>query len=592
MTKKILKKNLTKRKNVIKRTKKYKKIRITKKNKRGGELSDEYKEKTQFRRTLYNIIKQINIRNISRNKIKEGINLFIDFFKNNHLINTLMPVSIEGKYVDKNISKVKIVDFVSPITIMLDSFWGNDLISDKDIVRILNAYFLNSGNFNNLSSRFKESPFKHEVYKQHVSNVMILLNKDNQFRIIEDGLDEATKTKLAELIPNEQKITTPQQIEKPQPKIDAKFILPYPLPTDNNVGYDRAVIPEFWKPIFENIFESKDELLEIRNQLMILYEDDRYKSNEKKNFKICQLLESLFPGYLTKSVLGDNESIKTLVNVNILNCFITLFYGLIVYRLYATNQEYLFIFKGGRALQLNLVDIPDIGKYGSEDTDILIIPNTFTNGIPNTFTNGVYNFDKMKNLSEHTAYLLKWIMPEEINIFISLTSNPKNKNKDITKILYNDGKLFKAVSDIGFGEINEDIKQYFVNYQYSPIFIDYFDKSSLFITPTIDDMLAEKIFYYAKYLKYQNMIIIKEPIIEQDYATLTSEECDRLLVKFKRAILKLVDAILRRDYFNPDDDADFELLDSKKLIVREILKGYHDFSNQEKEDVVLSIYPS
>jgi hypothetical protein len=584
MTKKIFKKNLTKRKNVIKRTKKNKKMRITKKNKRGGELSDEYKEKTQFRRTLYSIIRQISNRNTSRNKIKDGINLLINFFKSNLLINTLIPVSIEGKYVEKNISSIKIVDFVSPITFMLNSFWGNDLISDKDIVRILNAYFLNSGNFNNLSSRFKESPFKHEVYKQHVSNVMILLNKDNQFRIIEDGLDEATKTKLVELIPNKQQITTLQQIEEPQPEIDAKFILPYPLPTDNNVGYDRAVIPEFWKPIFENIFENRDELLEIRNQLMILYEYDRYKNDNKKNFKICQLLESLFPGYLTKSVLEHRESIKTLVNVNILNCFITLFYGLIVYRLYATNQDYLFIFKGGRALQLNLVDIPGIGKYGSEDTDILIIPNTFTNG--------VYNFDKMKNLSEHTAYLLKWIMPEEINIFISLTSNPKNKNKDITKILYNDGKLFKAVSDIGFGEINEDIRQYFVNYQYSPIFIDQFDKSSLFITPTIDDMLAEKIFYYAKYLKYQNMIIIKEPIIEQDYATLTSEECDHLLVKFKRAILKLVDAILRRDYFNADDGADFELIDSKKLIVREILKGYHDFSNQEKEDVVLSIYPS
>lgn len=51
-----------------------------------------------------------------------------------------------------------------------------------------------------------------------------------------------------------------------------------------------------------------------------------------------------------------------------------------MYRLYETKQDYLFIFKGGRALQLSLVDISGIGKYGSEDTDILIIPNRFTNG--------------------------------------------------------------------------------------------------------------------------------------------------------------------------------------------------------------------
>lgn len=580
MTKRILKKKrekFTKRKKIIKYTKKIKKMRITKKNKRGGEPSEEYKQKTLFRRTLYNIISQITNRKASRNKVKEGINLLIKFFKDNHLINTLIPVSMAGKYVDKDTSSIKIVDFVSPITFMLDSFWGNSLILDKDIIRILNSYFLNGGNFNNLSSRFKESPFKHEVDKQHISNIRILLNQDNQFRIIEDGLDEATKSKLAELIPNEQQITTPPPVEEHQTEINVRLTIPYPLPTDNSVGYDRSVVPEFWKPIFQN----GDELLEIRDSLMLFYEDDRYKSNEKKDFKICQLLESIFPGYLTKSALDFNESVKTLVNVNILNCFITLFYGLILYRLYETKQDYLFIFKGGRALQLNLVDIPGVGKYGSEDTDILIIPSRFTN-------NSVYNFDEMQNLSEHIAYLIKWIIPQEINVFISLPSNPKNKNKDVTKILYNDGSLFKAISDIGFGVINEDIRQYFDNYLYSPIYIDHFEKIALFITPTIDDMLAEKIFYYTKYFKYKNMIERNEPIMEQDYVTLTSEECDYLLLKFKRAILKLVETILRRDYF----DTNFETLDSKKIIVRDILKGYHDFSNEEKENVVLSIYPN
>jgi len=598
MTKRRIKKHLTKRKNAIKRTKKMKKINITKKNKRGGEQSEEYKEKTKFRRTLNNIVSQITNRNSSRNKVKEGINLLINFFKDNQLINTLIPVSMHGKYVDKDTSNIKIVDFISPITFMLDSFVGNASISDKDIVRILNTYFINSGNFNNLSSRFKESPFKHEVDKQRIPNIKMLLNQENSFHIIEDGLDEATKIKLAHLIPNEQQITTqdvePMPLEEPLPasapepepipEIDVRLSLPYPLPTDNTVGYDRGVVPEFWQPVFEN----GDELLQIRESFitlyehdrMTLYQHDRYGSDVKKNFKICQLLESMFPGYMTKTSLSFGETIKTLVNVNILNCFITLLYGFILYKLYDTKQDYIFIFKGGRALQLSLVGIPDIGQHGSEDTDILIVPNKFIDS--------VYDLEKMQNLSEHIAYLVKWIIPEEINVFVSLPSNPKNTNKDITKLLYNDNKLFKAVSDIGFGEINEDVKKYFDNYLFFPFYVDYFEKISLFITPTIDDMLAEKIFYYSKYLKYQNMIKRNEPIMEQDYITLTIEECDRLLVKFKKAILKLVDAILRRDDF----DADFDSTDSKKLLVRVILKDYHDFSNQEKEDVILSIYPN
>ena len=105
----------------------------------------------------------------------------------------------------------------------------------------------------------------------------------------------------------------------------------------------------------------------------------------------------------------------------------------------------------------------------------------------------------MENLSEHIGYLIKWMIPEEINVIVSLPTNPKNTNKDITKLLYNDDKLFKALSDIGFGEINEDIRKYFVNLSYSPIYIDNFETISLFITPTLDDMLSEKLFYYTKY---------------------------------------------------------------------------------------------
>jgi len=610
MTKRKIKKHLTKRKNVINGTRvinctqKNKKIRLTRKSKYGrqykrggGDISEEYKQKNIFRRAFNNFVIQIS----NKRNIKQAVNSIINTFEKNKLINTLIPITIEGKPVDKetySLAKrpVAIYDFVSPITVIFDNLTG--VLSDEDIIRILNVYYLNGGNFNNLSSRFKESPFKHEVKKNRVNNIKMLLNKSNPFHVIEDGLDEETKIRLAELIPNEQQITSHDPVihepviqepviqeivvEEPVLKTDSiteekliKLILPSPLPQDNTIGYDRTVVPEFWKPIFQN----GEELLQIREKFMSIYEIDRYTSDIQKRIKICDLLETIIPGYLTKYSLGFRETAKTLVNVNILNCFITLFYGMILYKLYETKQDYLFIFKGGRALQLSLVDIADIGKYFSEDTDILIIPNRLQ-GI-------VYDLEKMENLSEHIAYLIKWMIPEEINVFVSLPTNPKNTNKDITKILYNDNKLFKALSDIGFGDINEDIRKFFDNLSYSPFYLDEFQTTALFITPTLDDMLAEKLFYYAKYLKYRGMINRREPIMEQEYSNLTMEECERILFKFKRAIVKLVEAILKRDY---SDVTDLNSNDSAKLILREFISDYKDYTNQEKEDIVISIF--
>ena len=598
MTKRKIKKHFTKRKNDIKRTRKLKKMtRLTRKNRHGGEASQEYKEKNQFRRAFNNFVIQIK----NKRNIKQAVNSMINTFEKNKLINTLIPITIDGKTIDKDtysLAKrpVAVYDFVSPVTVIFDNLTG--ILSDEDIIKILNAYFLNGGNFNNLSSRFKDSPIKHEVNKNRVNNVKMLLNKSNPFHIIEDGLDEETKMKLAQLIPNVQQITSQEPIEetifndtviqepviqeqepnmylKPVSIINEKLTLPFPLPQNNDLGYDRTTVPEFWKPIFQ----GGQELLEIKEKFTGIYELDRYTTDEQKRLQICNLLETIIPGYLTKHTLDFRETAKTLVNTNILNCFITLFYGIILYRLYDTKQDYLFMFKGGRALQLSLVDIVDIGKYFSEDTDILIIPNKFEGG--------VYDLEKMENLSEHIAYLVKWMVPEEINVFVSLPSNPKNTNKDITKILYNDNRLFKALSDIGFGEINDDIARFFDNLSYSPLYLDDFETLSLFITPTLDDMLAEKLFYYAKYLKFKGMIRRHEPIMEQEYSNLTIDECERILFKFKRAILKLVEAILKRDY---SDVTDLNAEDSAKLILREFIRDYKDYTNQEKEDIVMNIF--
>jgi hypothetical protein len=564
-----------------------KKNRKTIKIKYGGEPNEQLREqqklKNLFRRTFNNYIIQIK----NRNNIKQGIRDLSKMFDNNKQINTLIPITESGKPVDKETysmakKPVDIYDFVSPITVIFDNLTNS--ISKEDIVKLLNSYYKNGGNFSNLSSRFKESPIEHEIKKLDVENVKILLDKSNSFHIIEDGLSDDVKDKLAQLIPNEQiiqseskpevSIAEKSEIKEEVMSIIPKLELPYPLPENNLVGYDRNLSPQFWDTIFNN-----GELLALRDGFMDIYQIDRYTSDQQKRIKICDLLEKIFPGYYTKYVLSYGESAKTLVNMNILNCFITLLYGIILYKLYNTKQDYLFIFKGGRALQLSLVDIIGVKKYFSEDTDILIIPNR-TQG-------GNYDLLKMENLSCHIGYLIKWFIPEEINIVVSLPTNPKNTNKEITKILYNDDKIYKALSDIGFGEMKEDIKKYFENLAYFQFFITEFNTVSLFITPTLDDILAEKLYFYAKYFILRDKLKKNELITEKGYQNITESECEHYMYKFRRAIVHLIDSVIKRDYHGTTG---MNLKEMSRLVLRGIIGNFDEYSNEEKEHIIEDLY--
>jgi len=603
-------------------TKKYKskkhlrKGRKTRKNKYGGdpnqEIIDSQARKNRFRNNFKDYIIQIT----NRKNINQAVNSIISSFNNNNgMINTLIPVSVAGKPLDIKTTKTPVVDFVSPITVIFDNATG--IVSDEQLIRLLNAYFTNGGNFNNLSSRFKITPFENEVNKRRINNVKILLDKSNPFHIIEDGLSEETRTKLAELIPNEQQIVSepepepePESISTPTAPVPEmthpKLSLPYPLPEDVKAGYDRSIEPEFWKPIFDN-----GELMSLRETFMSIYEKDKYTSDAAKRFIICDLLEKLFPGYYTRYHLDHRESAKTLVTINVLNCFITLLYGIITYKLFDNKEDYLLLFKGGRALQLSLNDIPNVTQYFSEDTDVLIIPNKFQGGI--------YNLLKMNNLSCHIAYLVKWFIPPEINIIIKLPLEQPSQYSDITKIIYNDDKLYKALSDIGFGDIKEDIKKYFENPLYFPFYLDMFETISLFITPTLDDILDEKLYFYAKYSNAKNKLKNGEIITERGYENLNEETCDYYLLKFNRAIKQLVDSIIKRDYLNldiVDKDENRQLVlpkmipdffrkyskkeqeiiykkvdETSRLILRGVISKFDDFSNDEKERVIEELYP-
>ena len=108
---------------------------------------------------------------------------------------------------------------------------------------------------------------------------------------------------------------------------------------------------------------------------------------------------------------------------------------------------------------------------------------------------------------------------------------------------------------------------------------------ALFITPKLDDILSEKLFYYAKYFKLKDLLEKKQPI---KYSNLTIEDCDYLLMKFKRAILKLVEVIITRDYSGL---VDFEIRDTSRLILRGFIVNFEDYTNKEKEDIIITFFP-
>lgn len=579
-----------------------KRNRITRKNKRGG-ISEKYQQMNNYRTDFINSLNRINNRS-SRNAIKDFRGILIGLFRNrNELINVLIPITESGEPVlFRDISAPdntkKVFDYVSQIIVIFNKL--SNILTQKDFVLIFNSYFTNGGNFNSLSSRFKLSPFKNELNKQRVDNVRMLLDNENPFHIIEDGLDEETKMQLARLIPNEQRIEAePELVDEhiPEPEPEAvvervpepepepipaqvvaypKLDFNYPLPTNNEEGYDREVPPEFWKPIFNN----GEQLLQIRDIFTRIYELSKYTTDtERRPNIICNILERIVPSYSTPNALNFGQTPKTFVTLNILNCFITLLFGMILSRLYETKQDFLFFFKGGRALQLSLVNIPDLVKYASEDADILIIPNK-SEGIS-------YDKNKMENLSSHIGYLVKWFIPQDINIMVILPTNPKNLNKDITKLIYNDNKLFKALSDIGFGEISQDIKKYFDDLLFDNFNIEEFNSLALFIIPTIDDMLSEKLYFFSKYFIFNEKLKRNEPINEIGYTNLTSEECQFYMTKFKKAILKLVEATIKKDY---KDTVGLDEKETSKLILRGIIGNFDDYSNEEKESIIMGIY--
>ena len=236
------------------------------------------------------------------------------------------------------------------------------------------------------------------------------------------------------------------------------------------------------------------------------------------------------------------------------------------------------MFKGGKSVQLAFAYVKNDKEYKSEDIDILIIPNK---------SSVEYNSDKAKALAFNISYLIRWVLNATYEK--NLDSQIMETNPMVVKLAYQaflrDGKPFgnkTALVDIDFSDIPEVNRPFYRNKTKmfygaakpirmvdDDVFSDdgkpYFGEDMLFYFQSMEQQIHEKLYYYLLYTKYKKQLQERNPILEEEYKTLTVSTCNYFLAKFKRSLL----ALLRgygKNYSNlfsefAEDDRVSEVLD-------------------------------
>lgn len=524
------------------------------------------------------------IQNNDLTKINETIITFSNGFRSNHLgINYRFFAYMNNfELIDREISSTITLPNVAIYPCLVIIF-GN--ISDNNIRKqLINSFIQNGGNINLQSSKTNMSALSYAVESRDRDLILFLQNNgadpntlnEEQRTIYDDimmqiRLEEEEKKRLKleakrrkkairhevteQAIPTDAPLPTvistviskvPEIVPDSEQVI--KLIIPTPLPSE--MGYPLDLEPDFWLPLFGygNMFTLREKI----HSMMI--EDARISVRDSKwtqIWGICQIIQTLIPTYYVPTEFKPSiptashtgllvvESPIDTSNYNILLCAALLVFGIISKKM--EKQDYHIIFKGGKAIQLVLGQIKASEIYKSEDIDVLVMPNDI-----------VYNEEHVKNLSGHIGYLVRWFLnitipqplPQRPNIIdISvLRPNPSNprSNPFIFKLSYKKQfGGFQAISDIDFKEIPENIKSFFeksVNYQFV---ISELDEKVTFTCPNIVALLEEKLYYYSLYTYFRDLLSKGQSITKPGYEALTIDECNRLLDKFKRAILPL-----------------------------------------------------
>ena len=550
-------------------------------------------------------------------KIQGAIDKFRNGFKGNlNGINTLIPIadnSIPVNKYESNINTTPLTTFVPLLVVIFNN------INDTNIRQTLvNAFINNKGNINLQSYNKKITALSSAIKLNDKELVTFLLKKGANVNFLTEeqkiAMDNLMKVPVNVEVPvKEPEIIKVPVIEEPvieEPTIElnqninpiVKLNISTELPTDS--GYNPDIEPEFWKPIF-----ADNEMLTIRKQIndMMITDGNIPLENDEvtSSWSICKIIKSIIPTYFTPTKNERYESFVGLVkdnNVDFSHFNITLCAALIIFGLISSKmigQDYKLLFKGGKAIQLVLADIPELSSYKSEDIDVLIMPDT---GI-------LYNEADIKNLSGHLAYLIRWFLnipAIENNIDMQYkisvqVPNPENAraNPFIFKLSYakivqkNDFRKnikvddFRQFSDIDFKELPSNIKTYFEDAKEYKFYISELNQNVMFRCPNLGSLLDEKIYYYAKYMGLKIMLQEKKVITEEGYQQITINDCDRFLEKFKRAILAMNNGLQKQRKQRYDET---ELLEREKTSIRTRLTKLGITDNAFQTTIVQSLY--
>ena len=344
-----------------------------------------------------------------------------------------------------------------------------------------------------------------------------------------------------------------------------KLSLPFELP--GQIGYPINTIPAFWAPIFN---KNPTELTSLRDKLREALALDNVipmEKNEMRNiWSICEMIQTMIPTYYvpTKNApywIGDTmyaDKPIDFARFNMTLCTCLIIFGILSDRM--VGQDYEFIFKGGKAIQLVLGQISGNPQYISEDIDILVRQ---AHGTP-------YNKDVAKNLASHIGYLIKWFLtyielptemlkddtkPVSLTIAVALPEVQDNTicdstskaNPNIVKISYNKvgTRICKAFADIDFKETPAEVSSYFKTTHKYPFHIEDLQTDLLFICPNIGSLIDEKIYLYAKYTRFKLLLEKGEKILDEGYETVNLKNCKFYMDKFAKALLALTLGLVR-----------------------------------------------
>ncbi len=485
------------------------------------EIQESQQKKEQFRKMFINALNSNNIITQLTNGIKS----------NRTSINTLIPINDDFKPVTKEMGQ-QIVNFVPLLAILIHNI--NDTQGIKQIVDI---FVKNTGNINLKSTRQSITALSMAVEHRNGELVEALINSGADI----NTLDIKQISDFNELMRNRQLELNASPINK----LDLTIEVPMQ-------GYDLSVEPEFWKPIF-----VKDELTNIKNRLKEMMNNDRqipFVNYELDHiYSVCEIVKIIIPSFYVPSknapVYTENMITQELnldfSNYNIILCASMLLYGIISKKM--EGQDYLPLFKGGKAVQLI---VPEV--YESEDIDLVITP---AEGI-------IYDVNMVKRISGHIACLIQWFFNNEgENMLVSVQTpdtnantnvNAKKTNQYIYKLAYvkssQGSSKYKQFSDIDFREIPENVKRLFGRFVEYTFDIPELEEKVLFRCPNAGGLLDEKIYYAKKYYILKNLLVQGKPITDPEYKDVTIEEAERIHEKFRRAIIALIRGLYKRRF--------------------------------------------